>query len=201
MTDFIRIFLPIYLAVFVFAVFLLRTFVVWKKTGVNAYLLLKKEGAEGVVARYFKLIPLASILVVVAVTIYPSSYHYFVPLPWFENTPLLKAVGIFLLLTSLIWIWISQAQMGSAWRIGIDRKNKTRLVNTGVFKITRNPIFLGMKVNLLGFFLVMPNAATLAILLSGYIIIQIQVAMEEQHLQKLHGEEYIEYCKQVRRWL
>ncbi len=201
MTDFIRIFLPIYIAVFVFAVFLLRTFVVWKKTGVNAYLLLKKEGAEGVVARYFKLIPLASILVVVAVTVYPSSYHYFVPLPWFENMPLLKVIGIFLLLTSLIWIWISQAQMGSAWRIGIDRKNKTRLVNSGVFKITRNPIFLGMKVNLLGFFLVMPNAATLAILLSGYIIIQIQVAMEEQHLQKLHGEEYVEYCKQVRRWL
>jgi len=64
MNEFIRIFLPFYLTVFFFAVFLLRTFIVWKKTSVNACLLLKQGGAEGIIARYFKLVPQASILVV-----------------------------------------------------------------------------------------------------------------------------------------
>ncbi len=201
MTDFIRIFLPVYLTVFVFAVFLLRTFVVWKKTGINAYVLLKQDGAEGITGRYFKLIPLASILVVVAVTAFPSIYNYLAPLQWLQSYPAVTGFGIFLLLVSLIWIWISQVQMGSAWRIGIDKNSKTPLINHGVFQYSRNPIFLGMKINLLGFFLVLPNAITLAILLAGYIVIEIQVALEEQHLLKLHGDDYIAYCKKVRRWI
>lgn len=201
MTDFVRMFLPFYLVVFIFAVFLLRTFIVWKKTGINAYVLLKQEGAEGVVARYFKLIPLASILVVITISIFPSSYTYLAPLYWLEEQQSLSQVGIFLLVISLIWIWISQTQMGNSWRIGIDKTTETKLVNKGVFLISRNPIFLGLAINLIGFFLVIPNAATLTIMLLGIAIIEIQVALEEQHLLRLHNENYVNYCKNVRRWL
>ncbi|MCK4865715.1 MAG: isoprenylcysteine carboxylmethyltransferase family protein [Gammaproteobacteria bacterium] len=201
MTDFIRIFLPIYLIVFIFAVFLLRTFIVWKKTGVNAYALLKQEGAEGVVARYFKLVPLASIFVVFTVSVFPSAYTYLAPFYWLEELPAVTLSGLFLLIVSLIWIWISQTQMGNSWRIGIDKTNETDLVVNGVFLISRNPIFLGLAVNLVGFFLVIPNAATLAIMLLGIAIIEIQVALEEQHLLNLHNDNYVSYCKNVRRWL
>jgi protein-S-isoprenylcysteine O-methyltransferase Ste14 len=201
MTDFIRIFLPIYLIVFIFAVFLLRTFIVWKKTGVNAYLLLKHDGAEGVVARYFKLVPLASIFVVVTVSVFPSAYTYLAPLYWLEGQQAVTLTGLFLLIVSLIWIWISQTQMGNSWRIGIDKTNETDLVVNGVFLISRNPIFLGLAVNLVGFFLVIPNAATLTIMLLGIAIIEIQVALEEQHLLNLHNDNYVNYCKNVRRWL
>jgi protein-S-isoprenylcysteine O-methyltransferase Ste14 len=34
-------------------------------------------------------------------------------------------------------------QMGDSWRIGIDQEQKTSLVRHGVFKLSRNPIFLG----------------------------------------------------------
>ena len=201
MTDFVRMFLPFYLIVFIFAVFLLRTFIVWKKTGVNAYLLLKQEGTEGVVARYFKLIPLASILVVFTISVFPSSYPYLAPFYWLEEQQAVSQVGLFLLVMSLIWIWISQTQMGNSWRIGIDKTNETELIKKGVFLISRNPIFLGLAINLIGFFLVIPNAATLTIMLLGIAIIEIQVALEEQHLLSLHNDNYVNYCKNVRRWL
>lgn len=201
MSDFIRIFLPVYLTLFFFTIFLLRIFIVWKKTGINAYTLLKKDGAEGIIGRYFKLVPLASILVVVTVSGFPTFYTYLAPLYWLEQQQVATLIGLILLIISLIWIWISQTQMGSAWRIGIDKDNKTDLVRKGVFTISRNPIFFGLVVNLLGFFLLLPNAVTLAIMLLGIAILEIQVALEEEHLLVLHGQDYIDYCKTVRRWL
>ncbi len=55
--------------------------------------------------------------------------------------------------------------MGNSWRIGIDTEHRTELVQRGVFRISRNPIFVGMIVTLLGLFLTIPNVVTLITLL------------------------------------
>ena len=200
MTEFLRIFLPIYYAIFFFAVFLLRTVIVWKRTGVNAYVLLKQGGTYGVIGVYFKLLPLASFFAVATYSFFPSIYDFLAPFHWFENQ-FNAFVGIALLIISLFWIWVAQTQMGKSWRIGIDEQKKTDLVTTGMFSISRNPIFLGMKVNLLGFFLVIPNAVTLTVTVIGIALIDIQVRLEEQHLLNLHNESYQNYYREVRRWL
>ena len=200
MTEFLRIFLPIYYAIFFFAVFLLRTVIVWKRTGVNAYVLLKQGGTYGVIGVYFKLLPLASFFAVATYSFFPSIYDFLAPFHWFGNQ-FNAFVGIVLLIISLFWIWVAQTQMGKSWRIGIDEQKKTDLVTTGMFSISRNPIFLGMKVNLLGFFLVIPNAVTLTVTVIGIALIDIQVRLEEQHLLNLHNESYQNYYREVRRWL
>jgi protein-S-isoprenylcysteine O-methyltransferase Ste14 len=91
--------------------------------------------------------------------------------------------------------------MGKAWRIGIDRKNITELVTDGIFRRSRNPIFLGMRINALGLFLAIPNILTLAMLVLGDVLLQIHVRYEEQHLLEFHGEAFTAYCQKVRRWL
>lgn len=75
------------------------------------------------------------------------------------------------------------------------------LVRTGVFGRSRNPIFLGMRINLAGLFLVLPNAFTFAGLLLGEALIQVQVRLEETHLSSVFGGEYEAYRRAVRRWL
>ena len=105
------------------------------------------------------------------------------------------------MLASFIWTFIAQAQMGNSWRIGIDTNNKTELVQTGIFRLSRNPIFLGMRLTLLGLFLTLPNAITLVILIVGEILIQIQVRLEEDFLDKTHGVAYQNYCQRTRRWI
>ena len=200
MTEFLRIFLPIYYAIFFFAVFLLRTAIVWQKTGINAFVLLKQGGTYGVIGVYFKLLPLASFLAVVSYSFFPSMYDFLAPFHWLENQ-LIVFVGIFFLIISLFWIWVAQTQMGNSWRIGIDEQRKMELITTGMFSISRNPIFLGMKVNLLGFFLVIPNAVTLTVVVTGFALIDIQVRLEEQHLLNLNDDSYQNYYKKVRRWL
>ena len=91
--------------------------------------------------------------------------------------------------------------MGESWRIGIDHEHQTALVRTGVFGFSRNPIFLGMTITLVGLFFVIPNTLTALTLLIGAVLIQIQVRLEEEFLTKTHGKEYGEYRQQVRRWL
>ncbi len=89
--------------------------------------------------------------------------------------------------------------MKESWRIGIDTETKTELITKGLFGISRNPIFLGMIVSLIGLFFLTPNAWTLIFVILGYVLIQIQIRLEEEFLIEQHGEKYIEYREKVRR--
>ena len=91
--------------------------------------------------------------------------------------------------------------MSGSWRIGINYKEKTILVKTGVFRISRNPIFLGVMISYLGTFLIIPNMLTFGVLLVTFITLQIQVRLEEDYLTNTHGNSYVEYTKSVRRWI
>ncbi len=57
-----------------------------------------------------------------------------------------------------------------------------------------------MQVVLIGLLLVIPNAVTLVTCVLGIVLMQIQVRLEEEHLEQLHGDDYEAYRKQVRRW-
>jgi len=90
--------------------------------------------------------------------------------------------------------------MGNSWRIGIDEEKQTALVRLGVFRFSRNPIFLGMIITLTGVFLTISNALTLLFLVLGFVLIQIQVRLEEEFLAQAHGAEYENFKREVRRW-
>ena len=91
--------------------------------------------------------------------------------------------------------------MGRSWRIGVDPEVKTDLIQEGLFSISRNPISLRMRLMLVAFFFILPNALTLAIWLLGDVLMQIQVRLEEDHSRRLHGDSYDGYARRVRRWL
>jgi protein-S-isoprenylcysteine O-methyltransferase Ste14 len=110
-------------------------------------------------------------------------------------------VGYVLLLVSLGWITTAQYQMGRSWRIGFKDDDIPELVTSGLFARSRNPIFLGMCVTLLGLFLVFPCAVTLAILALSEALIAIQVRLEEAHLRKSLGDKYLAYAAVTPRWI
>ena len=85
--------------------------------------------------------------------------------------------------------------MSTSWRIGIDEINKTEFVTKGIFLISRNPIFLGMILSVFGLFLVLLNTITFFCALATYFIIQIQIRLEEDLIQKQHGNKYVNYRK------
>ena len=187
-----------FLAYFLVA-FVWRSVLVFRRTGVNPLVFPQSDDAHGYVGRALKLAT-AGCAVIVVGNLFSGAgkwLGYYAPL----DTALAVVAGWTLLLASVVWLLIAQAQMGSSWRIGIDSQHHTSLVQSGLFAISRNPIFLAMRVNLLGFFLVLPCAATLVLLVAAELLIQIQVRLEEQHLSSLHGPEYAAYCRKVRRWI
>ena len=195
-----QIFLLTYLIIFLGLAMILPSYRVWKTTGVNPYKFGKSESTHDYVGVLFRLTILAVALVVILFAFLPSLYEYLVPISYLTNSAL-SIIGQILLTLAVGWVLIAQVHMQKSWRIGIDENVKTELIQTGLFKISRNPIFLGMRIMLLGLFLVLPNAATLVTLFSGELLIQIQVRLEEEFLNRTHGEAYRTYRKQVRRWI
>ena len=186
---------------FYFAIaFVARSWLTWRRTGINPFVLGNSESAHDFVGKLFRLVVLAVALAVALNAFAPAAMQWLTPILWLEHGAV-AGLGWLLLIGTLLWIALAQVQMGNSWRIGIDTNRKTELIQQGLFGVSRNPIFLGMRLNLLGFFLIMPNAVTLTILVAGDILVQIQVRLEEEYLRQLHGAAYNAYCQQVRRWL
>ncbi len=199
MEQLIRIFLPVYFIVYYF-IFWRKSFIVYKSTGFNPYVFGKSESAHDYIGKFFKYI---TIFVLIAIVLYIAGekyYRYLLPF-FYLGINVLKIIGLALQIISLFWIAMAQQQMKNSWRIGIDRVKKTELIQSGLFAYSRNPVFLGTIISLMGFFLIVPNAITLAILSVGYVLIQIQVRLEEEYLLNAHSESYINYFRKVRRWI
>ncbi len=199
LNSLLNYFLPLYFLLFG-VTFFWHSLMVWKKTGVNPYVLHKAEGAQGLVARLFR--PLGGLLVIIVGSFLylPSLYALFCPIAALDQG-VIKLTSLLLLVSALIWVFLAQSQMGNSWRVGIDDENHTGLVNHGLFKLSRNPVFLGVRFFLLGIFLLLPSLTMLFFVLFVELLVQLQVRFEEEYLFGLHGERYREYCSQVNRWL
>lgn len=196
----LKYFLPIYLAAYFIAAFFWRSYVVWKRTGINPVVFKGSDDAHDFIGRVFKLLFAVVVGVVLVYSFFPGAYQYLMPIPWLDRSGI-RVTGVVLLILSLAWTILAQAQMGESWRIGIDSEHKTTLVKTGVFSISRNPIFLGIMITLFGLFSVIPNAITSLTLVLGVVIINIQVRLEEEYLKTTHSDEYAGYARRVRRWI
>ena len=78
----------------------------------------------------------------------------------------------------------------------------TGLVITGLYKISRNPMYVGMLIMLLGFAIWLGSVTPFLVLpLFYFVITAMQIKPEERFLLENFGEEYQTYKDSVRRWL
>ena len=76
------------------------------------------------------------------------------------------------------------------------------LVNVGPYRFSRNPLYLGMSIALLGVGLASNTYWHLLLLPLAVAYMQYGVILpEERHLEKLFGDEYLAYKGRVRRWI
>lgn len=200
MELFLKFFLPVYLVLYFAIALFWRSFMVWKTTRIVPYVFGKTDTVHDFVGLLFRLTLLSCAVVIGVYSFWAAGYPYLAPIRWLEHAPI-AYFGLGLLFISFLWTFSAQAQMGNSWRIGIDTSHKTELVQSGIFKLSRNPVFLGMRLTLLGLFFILPNAFTFAIFVVGDMLMQIQVRLEEEFLAKTHGDLYREYCARTRRWI
>ena len=78
----------------------------------------------------------------------------------------------------------------------------SNLVTSGIYRFTRNPMYLGMSILLTGWAVFLGNlVALLGVPVFMLYIGRFQIAPEERVLAKLFGKEFSDYQQQVRRWL
>jgi protein-S-isoprenylcysteine O-methyltransferase Ste14 len=189
-----------YALVYLGLVFGLPSYRVYKKTGKNPYVFGNSDSAHDYAGMQMRIMIAATLLSIIIYSFFDEFYQFLVPIGYIETHDV-KLAGVILMMVSLCWIIIAQINMGHSWRIGFNTNDAAPLIRSGVFRISRNPVFLGMFVTQTGFFLVMPNVATLLILSQVYQLLQVQVRLEEEYLSSMHGDEYKDYCKHTRRWL
>lgn len=130
-----------------------------------------------------------------------TGLHYFAPIRTILHTPLtyigagLIAVGLFI----IIWPAISFGKAGTPLK---PLEESTHLVTDGMYRFTRNPIYLGMTTILLGIAVLFGTVSPFFLVPIFVLTIQNRfVVLEEALLESTFGDEYIEYKGRVRRWL
>jgi protein-S-isoprenylcysteine O-methyltransferase Ste14 len=110
----------------------------------------------------------------------------------FFRSNVIAWIGVGLCFTGLLVLVWSLVSFGKSFRVGIDADEPDKLITTGIFAVSRNPIYVGFALVLVGQFLVSPNWIPLAYLVAGALVFHRQVLREERFLRQHYGQEYAE---------
>lgn len=78
----------------------------------------------------------------------------------------------------------------------------SQLVTGGVYRLSRNPMYLSLVFILLAWMLYLGSfSALLGVVLFIWYITKFQIKPEEEGLKHLFGDAFIAYCQRTRRWL
>lgn len=175
----------------------LRTWIQWRRTGDSGFRGLSGRpgspewwaGALFAVALVAGLLgPVAGILGLAPLGVFTS--------------PAIQATGTVIAVAGVLGTCVTQMEMGTSWRIGVQASERTDLVSTGPFALVRNPIFTAMALTGLGLALMVPNlvAVTGAVLLVAALQLQVRV-VEEPYLRRVHGAAYAAYAASTGRFV
>ena len=123
---------------------------------------------------------------------------------WYIGTAhiALRITGCVITAVGVLAFILSVVQMKDNWRAGVQREDKTNLVTTGIYSISRNPAFLGFDLMYIGILFTFFNwylcFATCFVLVLFHLQI---VNVEEDFLMEAFGDEYVEYKKKVCRYI
>ena len=119
----------------------------------------------------------------------------------FFRSDAISWVGVVFCLAGLLLLLWSLISFGQSFRVGIDTEHPDKLITSGIFAFSRNPIYTAFASILLGQFLIFPNWIILVYMGAGIWLFHRQVLREEDYLKKHYGKEYLEYCERVGRYL
>jgi protein-S-isoprenylcysteine O-methyltransferase Ste14 len=119
----------------------------------------------------------------------------------FFRSGIVSWVGVLFCVAGLVLFALSLVSFGKSFRVGIDQDHPDKLVTSGIFAFSRNPIYVAFGLVLLGEFLVFSNWILLVYVVAAVWLFHRQVLREEEYLRKHYGQQYSEYCDRVRRYL
>jgi protein-S-isoprenylcysteine O-methyltransferase Ste14 len=109
--------------------------------------------------------------------------------------------GLSLCAIAVVGFALTLASFGDSFRVGIDENTKDKLITTGMFRVSRNPIYVCFLIFFTGLLLIHRNIVIAVAYILLALAIHRQILREEKFLGSHYGEEYEEYRSKVRRYL
>lgn len=113
----------------------------------------------------------------------------------------LRYIGLLISAFGDIIFLISVITMKNSWRVGISKNDKTKLITNGIYKISRNPAFLGFDLMYIGVTLLYSNPFTIILSIFAIEMLHLQILEEEKYLEKSFKDKYISYKNKTNRYL
>ncbi len=134
--------------------------------------------------------------------IYSLIFMYFTPVHYhFKLSPLIP----FLFFVLGVLIAINSVSLFTKYKANIsplDLNSTTHLIDTGIYRYTRNPMYLSLLLILIAYFFYLGNPLSIwGIFFYYFMTTKFQIKKEEKLLLKQFGNQYQAYMHRVRRWI
>jgi protein-S-isoprenylcysteine O-methyltransferase Ste14 len=127
--------------------------------------------------------------------------NFLLPVPVFLSPPATYSGILFIGFGLVLAFWSRSLFLRNSTTLQLSEAPSS-LVTSGPFRISRNPIYLGMAAILFGVAVVQGTQVALAFPVIFVMLIHFFIIPgEERKLEKIFGEPYWEYKKSVRRWI
>lgn len=165
---------------------LVRGIAIRRKTGDRPWAFASAKGVQRIAGSSFAF-SVAALIAAAALAL--ASYT-----GWTITAAIIATVGAAIVV-------VAQVQMGRAWRVGVREGDAPLFISHGLFRYSRNPIFVGMM--LVGLSAAMVSGtwwswSALAVFIASCAV---QVQIEEAHLEASFGQSYREFRSSVPRWV
>lgn len=173
-----------------YAVFLLKAFVQSRK-GVKVFVMFKSKFRDKMQA-----VTLLSGVMVIALAatsvIFDCSVH---------DVLVIKVFGAAISITGTVVFVKAVVDMKSSWRVGVSENEKTALVTSGIYSLSRNPAYLGFDLLYVGINVAYLNLPLLIFTAVYIFALDRQIRIEEKFLSDSFGESYKKYFNETYRYL
>jgi protein-S-isoprenylcysteine O-methyltransferase Ste14 len=123
-----------------------------------------------------------------------------ISISFIEVPRLLQVIALLFWFFGFVLLYYGRFKLGNSFRLGTPKED-TSLTVDGLYKLSRNPMYVGMYATLGASALYTLNP--MVILLAGFVVAvhHTIVLAEEEHMQKVFGQKYLDYCRHVRRYV
>lgn len=148
-----------------------------------------------------RMMGIATLLIVPVEVLSIAVYPHWTLLSPLQDCPTMQWIGVALAAAGVAFFIIAMRTMADNWRAGIPEKDRTQLVQSGIYCISRNPAFVGFDLVYIGLLMAFPNLLHLLFALFAVVMLHLQILQEESFCRTAFGAQYDTYCRQVRRYL
>lgn len=143
----------------------------------------------------------SGIIEIAILLVLPILLHYLIPIKILIPSPYSYTGAIVMLLGLVLMIWTARVFRTAGTGFQLEGGGSA-LVTSGPFRFSRNPMYLGILIWLIGFAVLLGSLVVFFMSLIIFLLAQfILIPIEERRMEQIFGEDYKEYRGRVRRWL